>query len=129
MTHFIISAELSTNDSSDNIISTWLLRQDLVNLGFSPKEMIGCYNKSIETSFMVESIDNNSQDKLMVLAKKYKQESLLRLSVDLDVWIIYPRTDWSYSERFIGQWSEISKDQAKDNYTLDIETGQYYDAR
>jgi hypothetical protein len=119
----ILSAELATNSTEENMRLTENLKGCLDDLDIEYKQGIGVYKYSVESSFIVlPKCDTEEQAILALAFDSFKQESVLSQGVDGESSLIY--SNWHHEH--LGKLRETPKilAQKQDSYTL--LNGKYY---
>lgn len=112
-----ISAERSDRSEIDNGLASVLLDTTLLRKKYQYISTIGCYKGGTEQSFGVICQAPWSAGMLRLLAKDLDQESIMVREPDGSCWLVYCN---GVKEEYIGQWTEVSKERARDleNYTI-----------
>lgn len=127
----IISAELVSRSTMQNIIRTEQLKEQLKSLGFRFKQVEGKYIGIREDSFVV-LLDNilltDPLKTLRDLANQYGQESILYVSSERAATLLF--IDDTKSPVYVGQFKVVDEHVAHrlNGCTYDRDSGYYYAA-
>lgn len=86
------------------------------------KEFLGCYKGQTEVSFMDVIDSKNGLEKILDLAKKYNQESILKIDENNKASLIIVDTKDCIP---LGQWTEVSSIEGLENYSVS-QNGKIY---
>lgn len=122
----ILSGELSSLSSKENVRRTELLNDMLVELNFSFNSALGVYKGVAESSFVVLINDSADLETLKNFAfKSFNQESILHQDTNQEAFLIYQN---GTMER-LGRLEQISKDEAESLISYTEMDGKYYTAK
>lgn len=93
--------------------------------GFAAKPVQGVYKGIAENSYVIECPDYEALQRLRVLAKQHNQESILQLDESRLATLYYVESD---KVEYLGKFQVTARDKAlaKNSYTFDPDTRQYY---
>lgn len=121
----IMSAERA--GAPDNVARTDRLIVDLHRLGLMAKPVVGVYQGTRETSFVVAVPDETALVRACALATLAEQESVLYIDADRTATLLYLATGARVD---LGRFRAVSESEARaaDAYTFDPLTDTYYRA-
>jgi len=117
----IISAEREYRSKTANRACTDLLETWLTEQNYSFKEVDGCYQGVVETSFVVLAPTEAEIANLARHAKEYNQECILAVDSLSEAFLVVGDT---YTP--IGQFRALDGLPDSDNWTFDPQTDTYY---
>lgn len=122
----IMSAELSTLSKEENAKRTKQLDHMLTVQGITHSKVLGMYNGSQETSFMVLITSSDVRDFVINLGKFFEQESILDRDSENNARLIF--LDNSRPPLNLGKLVQVSQAEAfsTGSYTYEPIKGQYY---
>ena len=95
------------------------------SLGLPFKCLVGSYKGTLEDSFLVTYDTYEQYEKVLKLARKFSQESVLMLNEDRDATLYYLESgDLINLGPFVSVLRKIA--YSMDAWTLDLKTGNYY---
>lgn len=111
----ILSAELSTKDTTINDMNTKLLGNSLTTLQINSSLACGVYKGITEASFVTLPKNKDDIQKIKELAfNTYDQESILYQDKSGDAYLIYQ----DGSKESIGQLRKVNNNKGLENYTI-----------
>lgn len=91
----IFSVDLSTNSQANNEHNRRLAENDMVNMSIAFDKVVGVYNGSLETSYVVTNQDKFKQ--VIGMARDFQQESILLRDNENNCTLQFlskPKRDW-----------------------------------
>jgi len=118
----IFSTSLETDSKLFSEIKTELARVELNRMGIFFKEVVGQYNGTIETSFVVGI--KHLKEALKIAQSNY-QESILVVDAESQAKLVFLEDD---SKVYIGKFKMVDSDTALalNNYTFDPQTKTHW---
>lgn len=121
-----MSSELSTLSKEENAKRTKQLDHMLTVQGITHSKVLGMYNGSQETSFMVFITSSDVREFVINLGKFFEQESILDRDAENNARLVF--LDNSRPPLNLGKLVQVSQAEAfsTGSYTYEPTKGQYY---